>query len=200
MTTRETVRARHRDSYPLEQLELVGFLGALGSRATPFVIAPLLAVRDHDHVIVPSYRFEGMEEVLVETAMSRDDLRRMVDAGEATELPVEPARRDACLYVPAGDGAPQYMTVSEARVRLMRIASLHRRVGDRRFRAGDKQGALRHYTLAAQVAQSPDDYARMLLSDPTDTHVAVARPALAELGYNVTRLCQKIKEEIEKGR
>lgn len=197
MTTRETVRAERTSAYPLERLELVGFLGTLGSRDAPFVLEPLLAVRDGGPVIVPPYTFEAMT-VRAEAEMSREELVRMVEEGEATALPPEPALRDALLYVPSGEGLPQYIAISEAWIRLVDFASQKRKDGDRYFKT-DKKSALHAYTLAAQVSQSPDDYARMLLCEPTGVHARVARSALAKLGQNETELCRKIKEEIEKG-
>lgn len=196
MATRETDDTRHA-IYLIEQLELVGFLGALGSRDAPFVIGPLLAVRGGGSVIVPPYTFEATT-VRVDAEMSRDELARMVEDGEATALPSEPALHDACLYVPLGNGLPQYVVVSEARTRLMDFASQKRKDGDRYFTT-DKKSALHAYTLAAAVSQSPDDYARMLLCEPTGVHARFARSALAKLGENEAELCRKIKEGIEKG-
>lgn len=148
-----------------DELLVVGFLDALPADGLrrPVVLSALLFDPKTEAVLVPPFEIEGERLAHAADEIDRAMFESLCERGEATALDAGAARRDGCFLCAAGEGAPEYTSLSVAAAHLREFAAVRTTRGDAALRRGDHATAEREYADAAATVQTSESYARLLL-------------------------------------
>lgn len=150
---------------PIGQLRVYGYMGQMPEeREIPDFVAAVLRDPDSGCVYPPPYEIN--DDGLVECAdpITTEHFLALVDRGDAVCMAGPAAQPRHCMFFPAGTGVAEYLPLKVVLQHLTSFADDRAKCGDVAFRAGDHARALSHYELAAATLQTPELYARMLLT------------------------------------
>lgn len=151
----------------VKKLEVIGYLGRMGSLKVPFFMHPVLAIVESE-VVILLFRRDG-DRIIIDETMSRKEFRELVEVGGATSLSSIPAQENhgLCVY---GDKVV-YQSNKESLQLIIAFSSGNRELGDIEFCRGKNSKAQEYYELTASASQEAKDYARLIICE----NMSVAR-------------------------
>ncbi len=151
--------------YAFDQLDVYGCLGMSGTSMVPKVCLPLIGVKGTDLIAEPHAKTE--REFTVEAEVEEGLMSVLFHAtqdGDVLFDPPLPMKPNHCIYVGPDTERQEYVSYTDALMRIRSFTNEKRSVGDARYREGKMREALAAFELGAAASQTPADYARMLLT------------------------------------
>lgn len=152
---------------PISDLQVIGFIGRAAARDVPQLFEPVYQRSGTHDVLCGPFQSHprGLE---AESVLSSAELSAL--GGDFTPLEPTMARADASIYIGPGTQVAEYISDTEAHRRLVEFSSIKRKLGDEAFRSGGTNEAWEFWLVTAEVSQSVEDYARLLLACDDDAY------------------------------
>lgn len=170
------------------------------TRVMPYITPAVLLDAKRNLVYYPPFHIENGLLSKVGDKTPVEEFEDLVDQGEATRIPGLQARSDGCFFFPAGNGPPEYTSLTSIARKVSEFANEKAASGDNFFRAGKPALALAEYELAAATSQAPEHYARLLLVPLSPRRKERIHAALAQVAgpKPVEAFIQHARAEIQR--